>query len=87
MNQDQLKQAVARAALRQLERWAIVRDVLPRAVTVNPDGMLSLRPDGIIAYTVKAVQELNQQVEELRKENRIQQKRIEGLEKQLRKNL
>lgn len=44
-----------------------VQEVLPEAVAETSSGTLSVYPMGIIALLVKAVQELREEVEELKK--------------------
>lgn len=67
-----------------------LQDVYPQAVSGTPDGDPKVEPMGVdygqlTPVLVKAVQELNERLEALEKENLAKQKRIEALEEQLKK--
>ena len=40
--------------------------MLPNIVTEGPDGMLGMKTDSIIPYLVKAIQEQQKEIEELK---------------------
>jgi Tfp pilus assembly protein PilN len=59
-----------------------VQEIIPQAVSISDEktGMLALKTDFLVPYLVKAIQEQNQTIEQLSKQNEELSNRLIKLE-------